>query len=60
MRRWSAAASGKSPSDFHAATRQNIRRILNGPFGYQIVFSVERPVNEIPVLSVLSASLKKL
>ena len=49
MRRWSAIISG---SDLQATTTQNIRRILNGPFGYQFVFSAERPVNKIPLLDI--------
>jgi serine/threonine protein kinase/Tol biopolymer transport system component len=52
MRRWSAVISGKSPSDLQAATPRSIRRILSGPLGHQLVFSAERPVNEIPLLNV--------
>jgi hypothetical protein len=52
MRRWSSIMSGKSPSDFQDATARNIRRVINGPFKYQFVFSAERPVNKIPLLNI--------
>jgi len=54
MRRWSSIMSGKSPSDSPVGTSQNLRRVINGPFDYKIVFSAERPVNvnEIPLLNV--------
>jgi serine/threonine protein kinase/Tol biopolymer transport system component len=44
MRRWSAAASGRLPGDF--------RRVLDLPFDCELVFSAERPVNNMPVLSI--------
>ena len=51
MRRWSAILSG---SDLQAAMAQNTKRVINGPFECQLVFSAERPVNvnEIPLLNV--------
>ena len=49
MRRWSAILGG---SDLQAATPRSIRRVVNGPFGYQLVFSAERPVNEIPLVNI--------
>ena len=49
MRRWSTILSG---SDLQAATARNNKCILKGPFGYQVVFSAERPVNKIPLLNV--------
>ncbi len=49
MRRWSAILSG---SDLQAATARKTKRILNGPFKCQIVFSAERPVNKIPLLNI--------
>jgi serine/threonine protein kinase len=49
MRRWSAVLSG---SDLQAAAPQNTRRVINGLFGHQFVFSAERPVNKIPLLNV--------
>jgi serine/threonine protein kinase/Tol biopolymer transport system component/Tfp pilus assembly protein PilF len=49
MRRWSAVISGKSPSDFQVAMPRSIRRILSGPFGYQLVFFVEERENDIQV-----------
>jgi len=49
MRRWSAILSG---SDLHPAKPRNIRRILNGPFNCQFVFSAERLVNETPILNI--------
>jgi len=53
MRRWSAILSeGLSSQDAQLDTPQAVRRVINGPFDYQLVFSAERPVNEIPVLNV--------
>jgi serine/threonine protein kinase/Tol biopolymer transport system component len=52
MRRWSAIVSGKSPSHFQNVTARNIRRVINMPFNRQIVFSAERPVNNIPLLNI--------
>lgn len=52
MRRWSAVMSGRSPSDLEFDTPRAIRRVINGPFDCQFVFSAERLVNEIPVLNV--------
>ncbi len=54
MRRWSAIISG---SDLQGGAVRRTRRILNGPFNCQFVFSAERPVNlwlshEIPLLKV--------
>ncbi|MHC4323503.1 MAG: protein kinase domain-containing protein [Planctomycetota bacterium] len=49
MRRWSAILSG---ADLQVATPRNVRRNINCPFGYQIVFSAERPVSKIPLLNV--------
>jgi Tol biopolymer transport system component len=44
IKRWSAAASGQLPWYF--------RRVISMPFNCELVFSAERPVNEILVLSV--------
>jgi len=52
MRRWSAILSGGSSSDFGFGSALNFRRVINLPFDCQIVFSVERHENEIPVLCV--------
>ena len=52
MKRWSAILSGGRSSDFKVAAPRKVRRVINSPFGYQFVFSAERPVNEIPVLNV--------
>jgi hypothetical protein len=52
MRRWSAVMGGGIASDLQLATPRNFRRVINIPFDCQIVFSAERPVNEIPVMSV--------
>jgi Tol biopolymer transport system component len=49
MRQWSAILTG---SDFQAVNTRKARRIIDGPYGYQFVFSAERPVNEIPLLNV--------
>ena len=52
MKRWSAILSGAAPSSWKVATPTKIRRVINGPFDCQFVFSAERPVNQIPVLNV--------
>jgi len=52
MRRWSAVVSGRLPLDLQFATLENFRHVINLPFDCELVFSAERPVNEIPVLSV--------
>jgi predicted secreted protein len=49
MRQWSAILSG---SDLHGGTSRKNKRILNGPFNCQFVFSAERLVNETPILNV--------
>jgi len=44
IRRWSAVMSGRLPGDF--------RRVLDLPYDCELVFSAERPVNAIPMMSV--------
>jgi Tol biopolymer transport system component len=52
MRRWSVAMGGGMSSDEQLAAPREFRRVIKMPFDCQIVFSAERPVNEIPVLNV--------
>ncbi|HCO94700.1 MAG TPA: hypothetical protein DIU00_12245, partial [Phycisphaerales bacterium] len=52
MRRWSAILSGVSSLASQVAEIRKIRRIISVPLDYQIVFSAERPVNEISLLNV--------
>jgi serine/threonine protein kinase/Tol biopolymer transport system component len=52
MRRWSAVLSGGSPSDLQFGRPRAFRCVIDMPFDCELVFSAERPVNEIPVLSV--------
>jgi serine/threonine protein kinase/Tol biopolymer transport system component len=52
MRRWSAILSGGRSSDLRFAAPRNLRRVINGPFGYQVVFSLGRRENDIQVLSI--------
>ncbi|MBN2314080.1 MAG: protein kinase [Sedimentisphaerales bacterium] len=49
MKNWSAILSAP---DMQTTISENIRRIINGPFNYQFVFSAERPVNETPILNI--------
>jgi serine/threonine protein kinase/Tol biopolymer transport system component len=49
MRQWSTILGG---SDLQCGTARKTKRILNGPFNCQFVFSAERPVNKIPLLNV--------
>jgi hypothetical protein len=44
------ASFGHGPSlDSQSDTSQNVRRILSGPFGYQLVFSIEERENAIQI-----------
>jgi hypothetical protein len=52
MKRWSAVMSGGSASDFLFSARHPLRRVLDMPFDCELVFCAEKPVNEIPVLSI--------
>jgi serine/threonine protein kinase/tetratricopeptide (TPR) repeat protein len=57
MRRWSAILSKGQSLDLQLAAPQNpaqrwAGRVINGPFGYQVVFSIERCGNNIPVLCI--------
>jgi Tol biopolymer transport system component len=52
MRRWSVVMGGGMSSDVQLATPRDFRRVINMPFDCQIVFSVERRDNEIPVLCI--------
>jgi serine/threonine protein kinase/Tol biopolymer transport system component len=52
MRQWSAIMSGGQPSDLQFAAPPHLRRVINGPFGYQVVLSLERHENNIPVLCI--------
>jgi serine/threonine protein kinase len=52
MRRWSAVAGGGQPSDLLFGPRPDFTRVLSLPFDYELVFSAERPVNTISVVSV--------
>jgi Tol biopolymer transport system component len=49
MRQWSSILSGMSSCDLQVNETQKIKRILSGPFGYQLVFSVEERENDIQV-----------
>ena len=52
MRRWSAIVGAGMSSDVQLATPRDFRHVINIPFDCQIILSAERPVNEIPVMSV--------
>jgi serine/threonine protein kinase len=52
MRRWSAVMARDMPSRVQIAALGVFRGVTELPFDCQIVFSVERPVNEIPTMSV--------
>jgi serine/threonine protein kinase/Tol biopolymer transport system component len=52
MRRWSAIMSGRSLSDSWFGTPSDLRWAIDLPFDCELVFSAERPVNTIPVMSV--------
>jgi hypothetical protein len=52
MKRWSAVMSGRSPSDVSFGAGRALRRVIKLPFDCELVFSAERPVNTIPMMSV--------
>jgi serine/threonine protein kinase/Tol biopolymer transport system component len=52
MRRWSAAAGGGQSSDLQFARPRDSRCVIEMPFDCELVFSAERPVNTIPMMSV--------
>jgi len=52
MRRWSAILSKELASESPRGAPRDRRRIINLPFDCQLVFSAERPVNTIPMMSV--------
>jgi serine/threonine protein kinase/Tol biopolymer transport system component len=52
MRRWSALMSGRSHSDSWFDTLRGLRHVIELPFDCELVFSAERPLNEILVMSV--------
>ncbi len=52
MRRWSAAMSGQSLPDPWFSTLGDCRCVIDMPFDCELVFSAERPVNTIPMMSI--------
>jgi serine/threonine protein kinase/Tol biopolymer transport system component len=51
-RRYWAILHPRMPGDFCFGGPRATRRIISGPFGCKIVFSAERPVNNIPLLNI--------
>ena len=49
---WSALQRQRAFRDLWFGAAQNPTRVIDGPSGYQLVVSAEKPVNEIPVMSV--------
>jgi serine/threonine protein kinase/Tol biopolymer transport system component/tetratricopeptide (TPR) repeat protein len=52
MRQWSAVLSGGPPRGSSSQTPRSSRRVIDLPCDCQIVFSAERPMNAIPMMSV--------
>ena len=52
MRQYSAILSQGSSSDLQLGTSRDLMRVIHGPFGYRLVFSVERRKNGTQVLCV--------
>jgi Tol biopolymer transport system component len=52
MRQWSAFHSRGLPQDSSCDTPRTFRRFIGLPFDCEFVFFAERPVNEIPMMSV--------
>src|SRR4030042_1799305 len=49
MKQWSAIMGTGVASDVPLATPRAVRRVISGPFGYQLVFSVEERENDMQV-----------
>jgi Tol biopolymer transport system component len=49
---WSALMSGRSLLDLLFGPSRDLRRVIEMPFHCELVFSAERPVNTIPMMSV--------
>jgi len=52
MKGWFRVMNGRSPLDSRFATPRDLRWSIDWPFDSELVFSAERPVNKIPILSV--------
>ncbi|MBM4029918.1 MAG: hypothetical protein FJ280_31640, partial [Planctomycetes bacterium] len=52
MRQWSLLMGAGISSDAPLTLPSDLRRVINLPFDCQLVFSAERPVSEIPTMSV--------
>ena len=52
MGQYNAIVTQGKPLEAASVTPWDTERVINGPFGYQLVFSVEKRDNGIPVLSV--------
>jgi hypothetical protein len=52
MKRWSAVMSGRSPWDSWFGALRDLRHVIDLPFDCELVFSAERPVNTIPMISI--------
>jgi len=52
MRQWSEVLSAGLPKDVSSTMRGKSRHVINLPFDCQFVFSAERPVNAISMMSV--------
>jgi hypothetical protein len=52
MRQWSAVQSPESQRDSIPGVPRDVRRVIDLPFDCQFVFSAERPVNAILMMSV--------
>ena len=52
MRRWSAVIRGEMPPDDPDAMSQDRCWVIDMPFNCELVFSAERHVNEMPMMSV--------
>jgi hypothetical protein len=52
MMRWSAVQCHRAFWDCCFGPAWNLKRVIDGPSGYQLVFSAERPVSKTPVLLI--------
>ncbi len=52
MRRWSVAASGRLPLDSPDSLPAKPRHAIDMPFDCELVFSAERHIDDVPLLSV--------
>ena len=52
MLQWSAILSGEALAHSHCRVAHERQHTINLPFNYELVFSAERHINDVPILSI--------